>query len=301
MKLIFRLMFVSTLLFTISYPQLGNFLAKTSDGRLLFQIYGKTIDPFRNYDGENSVQQVVTATKPVINDLKVEFDGELENFRKYQIQIDTSVQITFFYREGKEPYLINFDFTNKAMFRNFQSFFTTIFKETKIVNAEPGLDFRTATFNTDPLGEGSEITIPLCILIDQSNGHQSAFLGLYDNPKLYSGTNEFNYPNFDLDFSAMREQLLFEYYNLMASELYLVVEEAQQWYLQDNRNTFEGFKISDEMNKSETCIFSIESVKPKEIKLLATSKSDMVGQDGKNKLVVRFIVTPTDMQPEVVN
>lgn len=284
-----------------AFSQLGDFLVKTSEGRLLFQLKGETIDPFAKYDAPSSVQKSKTSVKPKITDKKFTFDSAMVNFRTFETQVGNLVDLKFFYLEKSEPYLVKVVFKNDISFKNFQGFTSTLFQEVKVVNGDPGISYRAANYKVDPQGTGSFVLIPLSVLLDTRGGKKEAFIGVYDNPQLFSSSPEFGYPKIEVDHNAMSQQKLFEYYNLMASELYEVVADAQNWYKNSGKSSFEGYKIPDNMKETRNCVFSIESVKPGEIVLLATSKLDIKGQDGKNPLKVRFTTRPEDMQPEVVN
>ncbi len=284
-----------------AFSQLGDFLVKTSEGRLLFQIKGETVDPFAKYDAPSSVQKLKTSAKPKITDKKFTFDSAMVNFRTFETSVSNLVDLKFFYLEKNEPYLVQLLFKNEKSFKNFQSFTSTLFQEMKIVNGDPGLSYRAANYKVDPQGTGSFVVIPLSVLLDTRGGKKEAFIGVYDNPQLFSSSPEFGFPKFEVDHNAVSQQKLFEYYNLMASELYEVVADAQNWYKTNGKSTFVGYKIPDKMKETQNCVFSIESVKPGEIVLLATSKLDLKGQDGKNPLMVRFTTKPEDMQPEVAN
>ncbi len=291
-----------TTIFSISaYSQLGDFLVKTSDGRLLFQIQGETVDPFGQYDAPNTVQKLKKTGKPKITDKKFTFDSAMVNFRIFETGIKNLVDMKFYYLEKVEPYLVHISFKNETSFKNFQSFTNTLFQEVKISKGEPGITFRSANYKVDPKNTGSFVMFPLSVLIDQRGGKKEAFIGVSDIPQLFSSSPEFGYPAIEVDYNAMSEQKKFEYYNMMASELYEVVVDAQNWYKTNGKNTFEGYKIPDNMKESANCVFTIESVKTGEIVLLAISKLSVTGLDGKNPLMVRFVTRPDDMQPEVAN
>lgn len=297
---LYLLLFFGILTFT-PFAQLGDFLLKTSEGRLLFQIHGETVDPFAQYDAANTVQKIKKIGKPKITDKKFTFDSAMVNFRIFETTVKNIVDLKFYYLEKAEPYLVHVSFKNETSFKNFQNFTNTLFQEVKISKGEPGITFRSANYKVDPKNTGSFVMIPLSVLVDQRGGKKEAFIGVSDIPQLFSSSPEFGYPAIEVDYNAMSEQKKFEYYNLMASELYEVVMDAQNWYKSNAKNTFKGYKIPDNLKESPNCVFTIESVNDGEISLLAISKLTVVGNDGKNPLMVRFLTRPDDMQPEVAN
>lgn len=287
-------------------PQLNNFLVKTSDGELQFLVYGETVNPFAPFDSPGSIQKVKKISKPVVDDKVLSLDTSKMDFKIFETSVQGVAGLKFYYFDKQEIYLIKLNFVNDKSFQNLQQFLGTLFQELKIVNAEPGLSFRKAQYKADVTGTGAKTPLTVTALLDTRGGKKEVIFGFTDQPEVYSKVAEFGYPRIDVDLNALSEQKLFEYYNIMASELYEVVTDAQAFYKKEKvngggGNSFVGYQIPAQMKETQNCIFSIESVTPGEIKLIATSKLKVMGQDGQNPLKVRFTTRPDDMQPEVAN
>jgi hypothetical protein len=301
-KILFLLLFLST----VAFPQLGDFILKTSGNELLMQIYGETVDPFAPFDSKNSIQKIKKIVKPVVIDKKIKLNNDLVDFKIYKSSIKGLVSFSIYYANKKDIYLVHLKFENVNSFKNLQTFIGTIFQEVKITNGPAGLNFRKSSFRYDISGTGTKTPGDVSILTDTRPGKNEVFIGLAADPAQYVKTADFNYPTIEVDLKALSEQKLFEYYNVMASELYEIVVIAQEYYKKpkDQKgggNSFEGFVIPENMKETQNSIFGIDKVAISEIILTATSKLDIIGQDGKSPLKVRFITKPEDMQPEVAN
>lgn len=62
-KILFLLLFLTPAVF----PQLGDFLLKTSGNQLYMQVFGETVDPFAPFDAKNSIQKVKKSSKNKID------------------------------------------------------------------------------------------------------------------------------------------------------------------------------------------------------------------------------------------
>jgi len=305
MKLKLFMLFI-LLISSATLPQLSNFLVKTSDGELQFLVYGETVNPFAIYNGSGSIQKVKNISKPVVTDKVLSLDTSKMDFKIFQTTVAGIVKLNFYYFDKKEIYLIKLNFENDKSFNNLEQFLGTLFQEIKVVKGEPGISFRKAQYKADVAGTGTKIPLTVTALIDSRAGKKEVIFGFTDEPEVYSKISEFGYPKIEVDLNALSEQKLFEYYNVMASELYEVVVDAQAFYKKDKAaggggNSFVGYQIPANMKETQNCVFSIESVTPGEIKLIASSKLNIPGQDGVSPLKVRFTTRPDDMQPEVAN
>jgi hypothetical protein len=301
-KILFLLLFLTPAVF----PQLGDFLLKTSGNQLYMQVFGETVDPFAPFDAKNSIQKVKKLTKPVITDKKLTVNANPVDFKIFKSSVKGLVSFTVYYSGKKESYLIHLKFENENSFKNLLSFTGTLFQEVKIKNGPTGVTYRKGSYAYDLTGTGTKAPGDVSVLIDSRPGKNEAFIGIIADPASYVSCVDFNYPKIEVDLKAMSEQKIFEYYNNMASELYELVVVAQEYYKKPKAqngggNSFEGFVIPDNMKETQNCIFGIDAVSVGEIILTATTKLDIIGQDGKTPLKVRFVTRPDDMQPEVVN
>lgn len=301
-KILFLLLFLTPAVF----PQLGDFLLKTSGNQLYLQVYGETVDPFAPFDAVYSIQKVKKITKPVVTDKKLTVNSNPADFKIFKSSVKGLVSFTFYYSGEKESYLIHLKFENANSFKNLQSFVSTLFPEVKIKNGTEGLSYRKGTYMYDLTGSGERTSGDVSILIDSRPGKHEAFIGILADPASYQSCVDFNFPKIEVDLKALTEQKLFEYYNIMASELYELVVVAQEYYKKPKSqngggNSFEGFVIPANMKETQNSVFGIDSVSVGEIILTATTRLDIIGQDGKTPLKVRFVTRPDDMQPEVVN
>ncbi|GAB1441302.1 hypothetical protein MASR2M39_01360 [Ignavibacteriales bacterium] len=301
-KILFLLLFLTPAVF----PQLGDFLFKTSGNELFLQIYGETVSPFAPFDAANSIQKVKKVTKPVVTDKKLTVNSTSVDFKIFKSSVKGLVSFTIYYSGKKENYLMHLKFENEKSFKNLQKFVETLFEEMTIKNGAAGLNFRRGRFSYDLTGDGKKPQGDVSILIDSRPGKNEAFIGNLADPAAYQSCVDFNYPKFEVDPYAMTEQKKFEFYNNMASELYEVVVLAQEYYKKPKAengggNSFVGFVIPDNMKETQNSVFGIDAVSISEIILSATTKLDIIGQDGKTPLKIRFVTRPDDMQPEVVN
>ncbi len=301
-KILFLLLFLTPAVF----PQLGDFLFKTSGNQLYLQVYGETVDPFAPFDTKNSIQKVKKITKPVVTDKKLTVNANPVDFKIFKSSVKGLASFTIYYSGKKENYLIHLKFENANSFKNLLSFVSTLFQEVKMKNGVEGLSYRKGTYSYDLMGTGTKTPGDVSILTDSRPGKNEAFIGIIADPASYISCADFNYPKIEVDLNAMTEQKIFEYYNSMASELYELVVVAQEYYKKPKTqngggNSFEGFVIPENMKQTQNCVFGIDAVSVGEIILTATTKLDIIGQDGKTPLKVRFVTRPDDMQPEVVN
>jgi hypothetical protein len=301
----FTKVFFFFLIFSVSIlPQLNNFLLKTSAGELQFSVFGETIDPFAQYNADNSLQRLDKLSEPIVSDKEFPYNNATANFRIFQTSVLGLVSLKFYYLNKTDFYLVNLKFKDSVSFSNIQSFLGTLFEEVPIKKADPSLSYRKAKYKIGFGGEKSLVDISA--LIDARPGKREVFLGVMPNPEVYYNNPEFNYPKIEVDPNAISQQKLFDYYNMMASELYEVVVLAQGYYAKPKtqgggENSFLGFVIPNEVKETENCVFAIDQVTKDEIILSATSKMSIMGQDGKNPLKIQFVTTPQDMQPRAVN